>query len=151
MKVDIRDLRGLKAKRNCEYCQRIGTIEGLEPYTTNLFVHRRCDSDCVNNFENNGKQWVEIMPYEEYSSEELRELIDWVEKTKEVVYRFEGKRFVVGWDGDRPHKLGVADQKRGLGEGFLTEREYVLIRMKAVLREADNRAAKIRDLKRTFT
>jgi hypothetical protein len=43
MKVNIRDLMP-KAERQCKACLKIGKIVGLQPFTTNLHVYRKCET-----------------------------------------------------------------------------------------------------------
>jgi hypothetical protein len=131
--------------RFCPRCERIGTIVGLELFCTNLFVHRKCStSECENNFDvNNGKQWAEIKPYGDYSSDELREILDWMDDNP-VSFMFEGKKEVLGWDTKVLHELTESDKKKGKNlPDFISNGEYASMRIREILDAADARAGKL--------
>jgi hypothetical protein len=148
--MNIRDLIPLRTERQCKACLKIGTIVGLEPYTSKLHVHRKCTTDgCENNFDhNNGKEWSEVKPYDEYSSSELKEILHWIAGQKDVVYRFEGKKVVVGWDGDKPWRFQRLDQNiKDNPADYMPQKEYAIRRIEEVLNEADARVSKLSDAK----
>lgn len=152
MKIDIKDLLQSRTERQCKDCLKVGTIVGLYPFKTNLHVYRKCETDgCENNFDyNNGKQWCEVKPYEDYSSTELREILKWVTETKGVVHMFDGGKVVVGWNGEERLRFQRLDPKNDNNpEDFMLTRDYASMRIRAVLKEADARVKKISDAKNT--
>ncbi len=146
MKIDLTIIGNKRTQMQCKDCLKAGKIVGLFPFERKLHVYRKCATEgCENNFDqNNGKQWSEIERYEDFSSNELREILKWVNETLEIVHMFEGNKVVIGWDGDRPWKVCESDKKFGLsGKDFVPIREYASIRIRSILQEADSRVSKL--------
>jgi hypothetical protein len=146
LKIDIIDAR---PKRKCGVCGKVGEIVGLDPYDTNLTVHRVCNTeDCENNFRNNnGKEWGGAFPYEVYTSNELREILKWIENTGDkIVPRFEGSEIVVGWNGRERHRFQRIDLKNDNNPlDFMTKAEFTSRKIKEVLEAADGRERQLSD------
>ena len=150
MKIDLPDLLP-KKENQCKYCSKTGTIVGLAPFSTNLHVFRKCETDgCENNFDhNNGKQWSEVKPYKDYSSTELREILKWIDANNGVIVNmFEGNNVVVGWDGNKQWRFQRLDQNNDNNPAdFMPQQEYAIMRIKEVLNEADARVSKLSNAK----
>lgn len=146
MKINLKELLPSKTERQCVDCLKVGAIVGLYPFSTNLHVYRKCETEeCENNFDNNnGKQWCEIKPYEDYSATELREILKWVTETKGIVHMFDGGEVVEGWNGDDLWRFQRLDPKNDHNpDDFMPKRDYASMRIRAVLQHADSRKIKL--------
>lgn len=143
MKIDPHDVLStprVPAGRTCKRCGQIGTIVGLEVYAgKNLHVHRRCDKQGCE--WDNGKQWPEVMLWEEYPYDELKEVLKWIDEKKgKNVYMYEGKNRVVGWDGKTLIRIQRLDEKNENNPlDFMSRADYASKRIQEILRKIDER------------